>query len=486
MLLFQNLGALPALNPAMRANVILPGRAPAASTGKAPGVGLEQWHYRRLFEDVFGPPNQTAEQAKAAADYVRARGAALATGLPNCPVESVDKERHGYQTCYGATVTPVVGGWKPNEPLGLLLPGTFSMYGALFTPDDLKDGRFTKTVVPDEVGRRAAEWALILGSLRYLHGGSVENSLSNPNTRQLVGGTDGKILQGLRAKYAPSASKGAIADMARKLSVQQVLDAVPDMTLFGVNLRRNPIQPTPAQRTGEGGWAAWLAAGGYPLSRSVLSGKKALGNGVVIRFCAGLLCRCPTSGQPACVPEVFNKKGVGPDYEGISWFPFIGLSPDVGNPAITVTLVYDDPTWIQKYGTKLGRAIFDTVGNLLCGNPSATQTQLQTLAAELCVTSTGQPCTKGTPGCVCTKPPATTQASIDAAGTITAAWCSTWRKDQQPRVYPPVVPPPPPQLPPPPPPPPRKNEGMGLSPLQLGGLAVAGVLAGVLIARRRA
>jgi hypothetical protein len=484
MLLFHGLGTLPALNPAMRASANLPGAANAGvSTGKAPGFGLDQWTYRRLYEDVFGPPNQTAEQGKAAADYTRARKAALATGLPSCPAESVDKARHGYQTCYGARVDPTVGGWKPNEPLGLLLPGTFSMYGALFTPDDLKGGRFTKTVVPDEVGRREAEWGLIRGSLRRLHGGSFDNKITNPNARVLVGGDDGLIMQGLRVKYAPSASAALINKLALKLSVQQVLDAVPDMTLFAVNLRRNPVQPTPAQRTGEGGWAAWLAAGGYPLSRSVLAGQKPVSYGVVIQFCEGLLCRCPTSGQPACVPQVFNKKGVGPSDDGVSWFPFIGLSPDVGNPAITVTLVYDDPAWITKYGTKLGRAIFDTIGELLCGNQPAAQAQIQKMAAELCVTSTGQPCTKGTPGCVCTKPPAVAQASVAAAQGITAKWCSTWQKDQQPRVYPPVVPPPPPQLPPPPP---HQEDATGLSPLQLGGLAVAGVLAGVLIARRRA
>lgn len=327
--------------------------APVMSTGGAPGYSITQHTHYQLFHEQF-PINDwcsapgvspttcvrhinIADSGKYADEWrAKVRAAAAASGMPQCPAGAVTD--NGGSCYYGRAA---MGAYleEADKSISLLPPGTFHTYGVIFGAPEYVNGRFSKSFKPNATQRKYLEWAAIYRSAERILGAKATRALPTYG---------GKV-----------SSDG-------NPSVDQVLARVPEIALYWVNFDRNPLQPTPTERTQPGGWAAWIAKGGYPLSRDVLSGKASLsGNALGIEFCSSILCQCPTSmgkepgtgreivigGFPSCVPMGFGGEGAA---AGSAFWPFLSVSQTVGDPApFSFTLVHDDKSWIEQLGVSL-------------------------------------------------------------------------------------------------------------------------------------
>jgi len=328
------------------------GTAPAVSTGGAPGYTINQHTHYQIFHELF-PINDfcsapgtspvtcvrhinVADAGKYADEWrAKVRAAAAASGMPQCPAGAVTD--NGGSCYYGRAA---MGSYmeEADGSISLLPPGTFHTYGVIFGAPEYINGRFSKSFKPNATQRKQLEWAVIYRSAE-------------------------RIL-GLKASRALAPFGGKVSSEGNP-SVDQVMARVPEIALYWVNFDRNPIQPTPTERTQPGGWAAWIAKGGYPLSRDVLTGKASLsGNALGIEFCSSILCQCPTKqgtepgtgraitigGFPSCVPMGFSGEGAA---AGSSFWPFLSVHQTVGDPTFDFTLMHDDKSWIEQLGVSL-------------------------------------------------------------------------------------------------------------------------------------
>jgi hypothetical protein len=481
--------------------------APAVYDPSVGGYSINQHRFEQIFEQMnpgwyaeaaLMKTDPAAAQAAGAAraEAWREKARTLARGLPPCPAGSITDDG---ASCYhgrgGATLTTN----DVRDPWGLIMPGTFVMYGVPFTPKDYKDGRITRVFKPDALQRKLLEHAVIRASLIHLFG--YPNRAMNPITRMLVG--DGHIRDSMRAflmkKGATSVSQDQLEQLGKTVSVDGMMEMVPDIKLFLVNFDRNPIQPD-RWRTVTGGWMEWIRNGGYPLSYGVAHAKVAISDGANPEMCESILCQCPPSmiktpwdgdgeatmavgGQPSCVPVALTKAaGAG---ESGYWRPYVAIYQDMANPLWEFTLVYKDPAWYTKAAEFLGKWM-TKLGMLYCGLvvPEAKK-QMAKTQADVCTNAQGKACARGTPGCVCQA--ATTASTTSAANTniyamaamaIHGESCKSWLAQEIPT--PPLPPPDPlPMFPPPPP-----SPGFKVTPMMIA-LGVAGLGAAALLTRKR-
>lgn len=363
----------------------------------------------------------------------RANVAAAAAPLGGCdPAALTD----GGTSCYYGRFTPIVS-WNPLDPVELLPPGVFAVYGVPFGAYEIANGTFTRTAVPTSRQRRDLEWAVIHASQVRLFGN--EDKQTRIDQRFL---DDGLIADTLRRKQI------SLATLPR-LSVDAVIELVPDVMVFSINFERNPVQPTPSERTQEGGFYAWIARGGYPLSRAVVTGRVATSAPIGLQFCGGFECACPSSGAnagfPSCVPMGFTKSGVGEAKPGEgAFYPYVTIPQDAVRPDVQLSLVHDDPAWISKVGN-IGQKVLNELFGVFCANQGFTKEKLASMMKERCVDASGKTCTKGAPGCVCTTPGSTQQASVGLFNAAMQMGCASWAKGNLPDPIvnlPPVAPPP--------------------------------------------
>jgi hypothetical protein len=327
----------------------------AASTGAAPGYTIKQHTLYQVWREMFPPDfgwfsakgvtpvtmtggttDPAVSAARADAWRAKVRAAAAASGMPQCPAGAVTD--NGASCYYGRGAA----GQYVEEADGkiqLLPPGTFHVDGVIFGVSDMVNGRFSKAFKPTATQRKLIEWSVIRRSAQRILGENATRALAP---------FGGKV-----------SSDG-------NPSVDTVLARVPEIALFWVNFDRNPIQPTPTERTQPGGWKAWISRGGYPLSREVLTGKVSVSEGALgIEFCSSIMCQCPTSqgkesgtgraitvgGFPACVPMGFTKDGIGKAENEGSFWPYVAVHQGVNDPIFELTLVHDNPAWITKFGS---------------------------------------------------------------------------------------------------------------------------------------
>jgi len=386
-MLIANLGLNPAL---LQTTAYRPGGAqPAVSTGAAPGYSIKQHTLYSVFHEMFPDLDWFSEMGKEpltavrhfagdalahgqqAADAWRAKVRAAAATLPECPTGAVTD---GGASCYYGRAAMGAYQEMADGSIQLMAPGTFHVYGITFAVSDLKNGVFLKWVKPDATSRKRIEWAVIKRSIGRFFGDRAGRYSGAP---PVLG--DGMIKNAIMKEIQAGRQKSGWDP-----SVDEVMKIVPDIALYWVNFDRNPLQPTPTERTQPGGWAAWIRKGGYPLSRAILEGKVSLSDGALgIEFCSSILCRCPTTqgkepgtnrpitvgGFPSCVPMGFTKNGVGKEEGSGSFFPFVKITETIGDPMIELKLVHDDPSWIEKIGMA-GRDWMMKIVNTACSHES--------------------------------------------------------------------------------------------------------------------
>jgi len=445
MLMLRSVNGLGAVMPASMAPVssIVQQGGAAEHAGEHTGtITLKQHHFFQIYDEIHPghrPGSKGYDELLANPNLRTDRWRAAAAGLPACPTESVTK--HG---CYYTRYLPLTEDLDGNA--SLMPPGSFEVYGVPFVASDLKDGMFRRTLRPSRTQRGRMEHAIIKASYeRFFDEWTYAR-------RYLFGRDSGLILKSARAKSAAMGFtdlRRALLKQEFKPSVNFMLDLVPDMMLFHPNFERNPIQPTPAERTGEGGWSSWLARGGYPISRALADGQIPISDPIAVQTCASLLCKCPNGGLPSCVPAAFGKNGISESGHA-GFYPYIKVSTDVNDPWFSVALRHDDPSWIERVGNA-GEWLMNKIMGVFCAAAPAAQQQLVMMTQEKCTTKAGDPCTKGAPGCTCVQPPAATTTSVALVNVAASQGCAAWVKETTPI---PMPPPPLPDPPPPPPPPP--------------------------------
>jgi hypothetical protein len=146
----------------------------------------------------------------------------------------------------------------------------------------------------------------------------------------------------------------------------------------------------------------------------------------------------------------FNKDGVGEPRPGEgSFHPYVTIPQDAVRADVQLSLVHDDPSWIAKVGN-IGAKILNEIVGVFCANQGFVKEKLVAMVTERCTTADGKACTKGTPGCVCTKPTNTQQAGVGLFNGMMQKGCESWAGGNLPdplQNLPPVAPPPVPPAP---------------------------------------
>jgi len=458
------LSGLAAVNPLIRSYAApIATTQPAVSTGASPGFSITQHHFLQIYDEAY-PGVRDGKASEYSARY-REQVAALATSLPPCPEEA---RTDGGTQCYNAFYAPL------STPSGngpeLLAPGTFEVYGVPFTPAELSNGKLVRTLKPTPEQRKRLELTVIRGSLEHLFGDP--NSVMNPIRRPLVGsGAIRKVLLG-RGIMNPES-------FAAEASVDTMIAVAPFIKLYALNFVRNPLQPTPAQRTQPGGWKSWIESGGYPLSDGVIHGKTRVDGARPLQFCASILCACPNAAltggaaAPSCKPGVLKVDG-----RVANFYPYVSVYQDLANPYFSVTLVYDEPAWITKVG-EAAAGVMQKLAGLTCANAGMAQAQMAAML-ETYRTADGRSCAKGSAGCFKVQPSATTTGSVSLFNAYMSRWCAEWAKE-----YAPKLPLPAPEPLPPPDQQHELPEKEGLTRGQWIALGLAGLAVGAMFTKRR-
>ncbi len=349
-------------------------------------------------------------------------------GLPGCPTGAYTDAG---TTCYFRRFEPYIFG--ENGQVALLPPLVFAAFNIPIAISELKGDRFTFNAPPTKTQRLLLERAIIVRSQKRVFGSRAGENRNYPmGVNNVLGTTDGPLMKAIGARYnSPIAAK--LATIALKLSVNDVLGMMPDIMLFSINFETNPIQPTPSERTQEGGWRAWLSRGGYPLSRVVVTGKEPASDPIAFSFCKSLLCQCQTSGvnqygiantpHPSCLSEsidtLIGKTGGG-------FWPYISIPQDAKRPEVALSLVFNEAAWITKLGEKMA-SVLKAIAGAMCANQGIAQSAVASAAnKEICADASGKACTKGTPGCKCNKPPIEGQIGAGVFNGGMALWCQGW------------------------------------------------------------
>ncbi len=345
----------------------------------------------------------------------------------------------GGTSCYYGRYTPLVS-WNPDDAPELLPPGVFAVYSVPFGVYEMQDGKFVRAFVPSAQQRRDMEWAVIHGSQVRLFGNASKQTRIDARFLD-----DGYVIAQLKKLVAPVG--GNARELMARLSVDQMIAAVPDMMLFSINFLRNSIQPTPEERTSEGGFYAWIARGGFPLSKAVVTGQAPTSDAIGIQFCTGFECACPSGGAnagfPSCVPAGFNSSGVGSSPSEGSFHPYVRIPQDAVKSDVQLSLVHNDPSWITKFGN-IGAKVMQEIAGAFCANQGFTQEYLQNQMKPKYIDAAGKACTKGAPGCKEVKPSSSVQGGVGVFNAGMKLWCDGWGAQNLPdpmQSLPPVAPP---------------------------------------------
>lgn len=351
---------------------------------------------------------------------------ALTSTLQPCPASSHFTQNYG-----GKPVDFCYRGAPWSAYTDTAVPGTFVAYGVAFRIDEIKNGRYDRAFPPDDDQRRMFELQIFIRSQQRQQ---TELRLGN--------------------LY--------IANPAA-LSVDAITGSNPNLMTYVVNFSLNPIQPTVDERTTQGGFGRWIARGGYFILRDIVTGKAAaFSDNIMLSTCMSILCACGTA--PSCIRAGIGKDGVSknPDDTYGGWKVYMAIDPHLpGN--FHLALIYDDPAWYTKMGTALGHAM-ESLAGLLCGSAPITKELLNSAVAEKCIDAKGVTCIKGKPGCKCSKPPSSAQASVNLLNFSMQTWCAGWSQEYQQ---------PPPEEPPSPIQPPQPFKAWWLV---VGGGVLAGML----------
>jgi hypothetical protein len=446
MLLFHGLGALSALNPAVRASANLPGAANAGVYVEPKGpVGWNRFGLDRKMRDERA---QATARARAFSDKL------LATYADKIPdATAIEGKVGGAQACRQARLTPD----NPSSTRILYPLGVLEVLGVPFTADHWKDDP-TKTLERTYAPTPNQQW---LADVQIYT--TSQRALAKAVGKELASEWDLPNLwldlaqPAVPGKTAPRGIQRVIDQKLAGYSVDGLLKGG-RWTISHPGYSLNPIPPTPEERTGKGGLRAYYARGGYVLELDALNGKRRL-QARRLNLPVGYM-RCTTTQNakgdivpepaPFVTPEVYSNIG----HYGEGWDVFVTVGPEY-----KLRVEARDPDWWTE-----GRGWVLSKIASIPGQVCKRQELIQTATSLY-------------------PPTGPEKVAVDMGRSYLAKTCAGQAptpKDQQSFV------PPPPEPPGKEPPPHVEDVPVGLSPLQLGGLAVAGVLAGVLIAKRRA
>lgn len=422
---------------------------------------INQHSWAQIAAEFHGYPylSATFDQAVAAETALRTRLLnSIAAAFPPCPPDWEATDGSG---CRGFTTIPTLY-TTPAAPIVFLPIGTFSVGGVSFLPNEVKDGKYSRTVVPDAWQRADLELRAIYASTERLFGGNGVNwkeRLAIGKSSSFLG--DAGLIYSAIYAYAAihgvgqtgakfTTSSGIPTDFVNGLSVNDVLSACSDVMLYALNFERNPIQPSTAELTGKGGWISWLSRGGYPLSKAIIGGQSPVFKGLTPTFSVGQACAC-ANGSVAGPYAFINGSGASATSgeDDSNWWVYYAWDQTKVSPNIQVTLSYQKASKWQAIG-KAGEWAINEIMSILCSNQSLEKAKLSALAAEKCADATGKPCAKGAAGCTCTPPTTGQQASVGLVNGAAAGACALWAAENlpapPPTLSPIVIPPPPPAV----------------------------------------
>lgn len=426
-------GGFAGLNGKLQVNVTRPEDAAArpgtVSTGDtAPFFAINQHTWAQIDDEARNPP----ESSQVYKDDL----AITAMGIQPCTAASIDTKTN---SCWGIDAFS----WDGPGTGGIKQPGTFDLWGVPISVSNVQGGRFNKVFKPTPLQRRRIEVTLIRESQKAIlgrHGVRMQGArpLIGEVSGPMIGGNSGSLATAIvikarsQNKFLFNVPQSLLDDWAAKASVQAVMSVDPDIALYWINFERNPIQPTALEMTAEGGWASWINRGGYPLSRSLLTGQRTFQNNLALGAVAGPACTCPSNGAIVAPVAGINKNGIqfsdGKEAsDSIIWDVYVSVYQDVNNPMFEISMFWEDKAWI----TKLGERAADFMGKLgqfLCSVAPVVQNQVTYSVSEKCFdVATKKPCSKGQANCKCVSPPSYVQADAAVFNAAMNAWCPAWQ-----------------------------------------------------------
>jgi hypothetical protein len=238
----------------------------------------------------------------------------------------------------------------------------------------------------------------------------------------------------------------------------------------------NPIAPTDEERTQPGGLKSYYARGGFLLFPDMAEGKEWVTalyskqslmteGSAYFKWGKGyFLC----DGIPVMSMEASSGGGTG-------WRTYITVDP----AGYVMRLEQTEEGWSGKLVNKLLAGV-KGLWDLLCQDDQTAKNIAADVNKELCQDAAGQACTKGSPGCTCSKPTASQAAAKDIWTAALQITCAQYKKAWTPSPDAPTLFTPPP---------PNNDTGVEppfrLTPLMLGIIAAVGLGAGVLLAKPR-
>jgi hypothetical protein len=313
--------------------------------------------------------------------------------LSQCPAESV-----GPPAC--KTCPPACYNYGPTT-MAATIPGTFEVYGVPFNvaePGVTKSPILERIYTPNNEQRIFIESAIVLRSTR-----TFENAL----------------LTALQAQ-GPVALNVVRDQVIPQVPLQEILRLLPRWRLTVPGVALHAIEPTPAELTARGGFAAWIKRGGFLISLDVAEGQTGLADEATSpAACSGNSCRCGENVLPSCimtgVPTADGPMG--------SFWWFVKIDQATGQ--FHLIGKHDDPGWLEKAAQPFVKFL-TAFGNMVCTAQPQFQAQTQSSVAEKCTDKDGKPCTRGSAGCNCISPSAAATGGVGIFNFIAGKLCQGW------------------------------------------------------------
>lgn len=233
------------------------------------------------------------------------------------------------------------------------IPGIFTFYNVpFFVGEVINNGEFARNFTPSDDQRIFIEYAIIQTSAK-----SINDAITNAATAMSSAGS-------VSTGVASTIGRQTVNSIITQLSIQDAQKLVPDFQYNRPGFHNLPIQPTAAELTNSGGYNAWLARGGFPISEQVAAGHVAIGGGY-ISVNTVMPCDCG-NGYIGKIMGLLTDTGVqvGGNSDNSWWQARAAVSTD--GSSIYLQLNHEDPTWWQRVGDALLGA-FDFIAKLACG-----------------------------------------------------------------------------------------------------------------------
>ena len=194
------------------------------------------------------------------------------------------------------------------------------------------------------------------------------------------------------------------------------------------NFGMNPIPPTESEWKDVGGYAKWIARGGYPLVKDCLEGKADLGTGgreaIAFEVCISPLCLCANNPQ---MPVACQRSQIVVDGRQASFWLRIKIDPRT-NGKFHMLLDYAEPSKLKKFGEVMAK-ILDKIASIVCGNQQKIAQQQALMVTNQCVDRFNKPCMRGTFGCNCMQPSSAAVGGVVLYNTMAAGMCAALAKE---------------------------------------------------------